>query len=182
MTGLKELLPKGRNAWMLIGGGLAVVVLGLGLGMGPIRKAFERMDTAIVEKEKALGDNLRILAPVAREGVEKEYSRYGSLIRKQGSSEEEASRMLSEVDKLARETDVVLVNTKPLEPRPSLESEVYAVEIELEAGMESLTKFVYAVETSSQLLRVDQLAMSVKEGKTPGFLAGTIKISKMVTL
>lgn len=182
MIGLKSILPQGRNVWMLIGGGLGVVLLALGLGLGPIRHAFAQLDSEIAKKEKVLSHNLTILAPVPREAVEREYSRYGNLIRRQGSSEEENSRMLSAVDTLAKAAEVVLVGTKPRETRPSPESEVYTVEVELEAGLVALTKFIYTVETSPQLLRVDSLAMTVKEGKTPGLLSGTLVISKIVTL
>ena len=182
MTAIQSLLPHGRNAWILAGGVVGIVVLGSALMLGPVRHKFESVNESISLQEKKLARNLAIVAPGARESVEKEYRRYGSLIKKRGSSDEENSAMLSEVDKLAGQNKVILSATKPKETRKDRDSESYVVEIEIEADMAALMGFLYGLEASPQLLRVDRLVLDAKGGKDPASMRGTMVISKVVTL
>lgn len=182
MMDAKSLLPHGRNAWILAGGVVGIIVFGLALVLGPIRHKSESLNEAISLQEKKLARNLAIVAPGARESVEKEYRRYGGMIKKRGSSDEENSAMLSEVDRLAGQNKVILSATKPKETRKDRDSESYVVEIEIEADMSALMGFVYALEASPQLLRVDRLVLDAKGGKDTASIRGTMVISKVVTL
>jgi Type II secretion system (T2SS), protein M subtype b len=182
MTSLKSLLPEGRNAWLLTGGITGVALMAVLLALGPIRHTFRELDVQVLDQEKKLAYNLGVLSPKPREAVEKDFNRFGSLIKMKGSSEEEKSSMLSEVDKLAGQNKIALSATKPLDIKPLRDCEMYAVEIEIEATMAQLLGFVYAVETSEQLLRVDRLTLDAKAGKGADSLRGTLVISKMVTL
>ena len=152
------------------------------LALGPIRSKFQELDVAVLDQEKKLAHNLGVLSPKPKEAAERDYSRFGSMIKMKGSSEEEKSAMLSEVDKLAGQNKISLQSTKPRETQPLQDGESYAVEIEIEATMAQLLGFVYAVETSAQLLRVDRLTLDAKTGKGADSLRGTLVISKTVTL
>jgi len=167
---------------MLTGGVAGVGLLGVILAVGPVRRQFQDLDVAVVEQEKNLARNLGVLAPKPREAVEKDYNRVGSMIKMHGSSEEENSSMLSEVDKLAGQNKITLSATKPLKITANRDSEAYGVEIEIEATMPQLLGFVYAIETSAQLLRVDRLTLDSKGGKSSDSVRGTLVISKIVTL
>lgn len=182
MMAFKTILPQGKNAWILTVAVTGVVLLGVVIALGPVRNRFIEIDDAITAREKALGHNLAIVAPGPSEAVERDYQRCGDTIRIRGSSEEENSRMLSEVDRLAGETKVVLLATKPQETRKTPDSESYGVEVEIEADMAALMGFLYAVETSPQLLRVERLVLDSKAGKASASHRGTVLISKIVTL
>lgn len=175
-------LPKDRGSWSVWGALVGLILLGVVLAMGPIRSAFVKLDEAVVSQEKKLARNLGVLAPKTKEIVEKEYSRYGSVIKIKGSSEEENAMMLSEIDQLAGQNKVTLSATKPRDTKKDRDYEFYAVEVEIEANMAQLVGFVYALETSPQLLRVDRLAVDTKGGATPDSIRGTLVISKVVTL
>ena len=179
---IKSLLPQGREAWILTGGIAGVVLLGVGLALGPVRNRFVVLHEATVLQEQALARNLAIVTPSAREAVEEDYRRYGALIMKQGSSDEENSAMMSEVDKLAGQNKVILTATKPLKGNKDADSESYAVEVEIESDMPALMGFVCALESSGQLLRVDRLTVDAKGGKNPSALHSTLLVSKVVTL
>lgn len=182
MMTLTSLIPRGKGAWLLACGVVGVVVLGFVIVLGPVRTRFSELDESIGVQEAKLSRNLAIVAPTAREAVERDFRRYGEVIRMRGSSDEENSQMLSEIDKLAGLNKVVLAATKPRETRKDRDCEVYGVEIEIDADMSSLMGFLYALEASSQLLRVDRLVVDSKGGKEPTSLHGTLLISKVVTL
>ncbi len=182
MRAITSLIPHGKDAWILVGGVVGIVILGAVILMGPVRGRFHDLEEAITVQETKLNRNLAIVAPTAREAVEKDFRRYGEMIRKRGSSDEENSQMMSEIDKLAGLSKVVLSATKPRDTKKEKDYEAYGVEIEIEADMTALMGFVYAVESSSQLLRVDHMAVESRGAKDPAVLRGTLAISKVVTL
>ena len=182
MMTLTSLIPRGKDAWTLTGGVVGIVILGAIILMGPVKSRFHNLEEEISVQETRLNRNLAIVAPTAREAVEKEFKRYGEVIYKRGSSDEENSRMMSEIDKLAGLNKVILSATKPRDAKKEKDYEAYGVEIEIEADMAALMGFLYSLESSSQLLRVDRLTIESKGSKDPSSLHGTLAISKVVTL
>jgi hypothetical protein len=182
MMAITSLIPRGKDAWILAGGVVGIVILGAVILMGPVRGRFHDLEEEIGVQETKLNRNLAIVAPTARDAVEKEFRRYGEMILKRGSSDEENSQMMSEIDKLAGLNKVTLSATKPRDAKKEKDYEAYGVEIEIEADMAALIGFIYAVESSSQLLRVDHVTVESKGAKDPTSLRGTLTISKVVTL
>ncbi|MEI6564556.1 MAG: GspMb/PilO family protein [bacterium] len=179
---MKSILAQGRGTWVFMVGVVLVVLLFVGVALGPIRSMIQKLDDEIVAQEKQLAVNLRILAPSAKKVVEAEYSRYGTRIQKKGSSEEENSQMLSELDTLAGQNKVKLLSTKPRKTKVESDFEAYSVEIEVEADMPLLMGFIYGVESSAQLLRIDRLVIDSKGGGESVSPRAALVISKIVTL
>ena len=181
MIDLKSILPKGKDVWIVVGGGFFVIVLLVGIMLGPIRGKFRYFEDETSIQEKTLARNLRILAPSARKAVEDEYRQYGARIQKKGSSDEENSQMLAELDRLAGESKLTLLATKPQKTKVERDSETYVVEIEVEAEMPALMGFVHGIESSVQILRIDRLVIDSKEGGS-SLVNGSLTVSKIVTL
>lgn len=180
MIDLKSILPKGREAWMIVAGALGVALLLAGIAMGPVRGKFMALDEAIASQEKTLARNLRILAPAVRGMIERDYRLYGERIQKRGSSEEENSQMLAELDRLAGDSKLTLLATKPQKTRIDSDFETYVVEIEIESEMPAMMAFAHGIETSSQLLRIDRLVIDAKGGGA--VVKGVLTVSKIVAL
>jgi Tfp pilus assembly protein PilO len=157
-------------------------VVGLGVLLGPIRRRFQQLDETIVGKEKQLARNLRVLSSASKDAAVSEYKELGNTMPKQGSTAEEASSMLAEIEKQATEVNVVLTATKQIEPKLEKTFEEYQVEIEIEADMKKLVGFLYGVESSVQLLRVERVSLDLKSGGEQGAFRGTLLVSKVVTL
>ncbi|MEI8138510.1 MAG: GspMb/PilO family protein [bacterium] len=181
MIALKSILPRGRDAWVIVAGIVCVILLLGGIALGPVRNKFRELENDIVAQEKTLARNLRILSPNARKAVENEYQQYGLRIQKKGSSDEENSQMLAELDQLAGQSKLTLLATKPQKTKPDRDCETYVVEIEVEGEMPVLMGFVYGIETSAQLLRIDRLVIESKDGKS-AIVKGALTVSKIVTL
>jgi len=181
MIVLKSIFPKGRDAWIIVAGVLFVIFLIGGIALGPVRNKFYDLERDILAQEKTLARNLRILAPTAKKAVESEYQQYGLRIQKKGSSDEENSQMLAELDRLAGQSKLTLLATKPQKTKPECDSETYVVEIEVEAEMPILMGFIYGIETSAQLLRIDRLIIDSKDGGS-AIVKAALTVSKIVTL
>jgi Tfp pilus assembly protein PilO len=182
MKALTRWMPRGGKAWGLVGGVVVTILAGVGIGLGPVRKRFEQQDETIVAREKEVARNLRILAPMSRDAITREYAEYGEMIKKRGSTAEENAAMISEIEKTATGIGLSLSATKPHEAQVKGDYERYEVEIEVDAEMAQIIRLIHAVESSAQILRVEKLTIdSKKNGSVVSLRAGML-ISKVVTL
>ena len=154
--------------------------------ISPVRTKFNALNLQIRISEKQLGGDMRNINQ--KKFIGEEYEQYLPYIRRSGSDEEEVAKILGEIEALARKSSVYLVDMKPRKPRPigSLREEVefykeYTVEIEAEGYMESLMSFIYQLNTSSQLLRVETLRLNLTKGDS-NVLSASMLITKVLIL
>lgn len=133
-------------------------------------------------RRKKLARNLRVLSSPSKDAAVREYNEFGSTIPQRGSTSEETAAMVAEIEKQATENGVVLSATKQREAKPEKDFEEYQVEIEIEANMKQLVGFLYSVESSAQLLRVERVSLDSKAGAEKGVFRGSLVVSKVVTL
>ena len=182
MMSIASLIHRGQRPWIFIAAVVFLVVMGLGVVMGPVRNRFLALDESIVVQEKKAARNLRVLSPASKDAAISEYQAFGNAIPRRGSSAEETAAMLAELEKHALELGVVTTATKQREPKLEKDFEEYQVEIEIEANMKQLVSFLYGIESSSQLLRVDRLALESKGSSERGSFRGSLLVSKVVTM
>ncbi len=140
---------------------------------------YSSMEKRITEAE---GTYVRNLVNLKRkEIVESDYAKYRSFIRSAGKDEEENAGLLSEVEQLARSNQVVLVDMKPREVKARQFYKEYAAELDAEAGMEELIKFIYQLEQSPQLMKVSSAKLTLKEAGTT-FVRAKMTVTKTVFL
>jgi hypothetical protein len=141
-------------------------------------KIWADLDKQILTKEIRLKKNLQTISQ--REIIESKYNRYLSLIPAEGPDEKKVAGLLSEIEKTASD---IAVQINEMKPRPVRnikysqedkisngarqikESEVYrkfTVELEAEASMANLIKFIYDLESQPRFLRVEKLQLNVK--------------------
>lgn len=142
--------------------------------VSPIRSRFARLNQTIKISEKQLAHDLR---NVHQEGqIKEKFEKYVQYVERSGSDEEEVARILGEIESMARQSKVYLVNMKPETPKEIDFYKEYAVEIEAEGEAEALITFLHQLNTSTQLLRVEKLRLnSKKKGDT------TLKASMLIT-
>jgi len=131
--------------------------------VSPIRGRFQRIDRSIKINEKQLAHDLRNVHQ--QDQIAEQYDKYVKYVERSGSDEEEVAKILGEIESLARQANIYLANMKPQTPKEIDFYKEYAVEIEVEGETEPLTTFLYQLNTSDQLLRVERLRLnSQKEG------------------
>ena len=176
-----RLTSRDRVAWA-VAGFLVLLLMVVIIVMGPIRREFSRLDENAANQERELTSNLRLLSKGSEESVKRDYSRYGNYIKKTRSTAEENAAMLAEIEDLASRNKISLAATKPHDVHPDKDFEEYAVDVEIEADVLKIMGFLYALESSPQLLRVDRLVLDSKAAKEPGVLKGSLTVTKVVTL
>jgi Tfp pilus assembly protein PilO len=166
-----------------IGLGISLVFLAAAfldrLIINPLRIRFYRLDQQIKISEKQLGGDLRNLKQ--KDLISEEYEKYLPYIKRSGSDEEEAARLLGEIEALARKSSVYLVDMKPRRPKETEVYKEYAVEIEAEGQMESLVSFMHQVNASSQLLRIETLRLTPAKAESD-LLKASMLITKVLAL
>lgn len=147
--------------------------------ISPIRIKFNALNGQIRISEKQLGSDMRNINQ--KEFISEEYEQYLPYVRRSGSDEEEVAKILGEIEALARKSSVYLVDMKPRKPRDVEFYKEYTVEIEAEGYMESLMSFIYQLNTSSQLLRIETLRLNLTKGGT-NVLSASMLITKVLIL
>ena len=147
--------------------------------ISPIRTKFNALNLQIRISEKQLGGDMRNINQ--KKFIGEEYEQYLPYIRRSGSDEEEVAKILGEIEALARKSSVYLVDMKPRKPREVEFYKEYTVEIEAEGYMESLMSFIYQVNTSSQLLRIETLRLNLTKGGS-NVLSASMLITKVLIL
>ncbi len=140
----------------------------------PVESKFKQLNDEILIQRKLLGKNLRNLAQ--KEAVLREYKKFETYSKTSSSDEEEMAKFLREIERYASRCAVYIVDIKP---QPVMNIDFYkkcVVEIEAEAGMEALIKFIYQIESSNKLLKVERLQLTSAK-TTPS----TIKANAVIT-
>ena len=84
-----------------------------------------------------------------------------------GTDEEETARILSLIEQSARKFGVSLSDVKPNPIQSDKWTKRFEVELNGECTLEQLTQFVFELEHSAQMLKVEQLGSTPKEEKSP---------------
>ena len=168
---------KPRERLLVIStGAVATLCLFYRVAVVPAMERLEGFREEIAIKTKQLKADRRSVAQ--RDAVLKVYERYAHLMQAVGTDEEETSRLLSAAADLAKASEVTVVNLKPRPPESSGMAKRYQVELETESTLETLTRFLYAVEQSAQQLAVDRLDAKQEE-KPDSPLKCTLRVSRI---
>lgn len=165
-----------------LGLSLALVVMGVALMdrmvVSPIRGRFQRLDREIKINEKQLAHDLR---NVEQEGfIAAQYEKYVQYVQRSGSDEEEVAQILGEIESLARQSNIYLANMKPKTPKEIDFYKEYAIQIDAEGEMERLISFLYQLNTSAQLLRVQELRLNSDKKGTKTLKASMLIVRVLV--
>ena len=147
--------------------------------VNPIRGRFQRVNQDIKIGEKQLGHDLRNVH--LKEQIEEEFEKYVQYVERSGSDAEESKKFLGEIESLAQQSNVDLVDIKPQTPKTVDFYKEYSVEIEVEGKIADLTTFLHHINMSVQLLRVEKLRLNAK-GSENNILKSSMLITKVLVL
>lgn len=140
----------------------------------PIAGQFEAVDQEIQEQERQLRKNQRYMA--ARQRILKEYQRYAGDIKATGSEKEEMALLLNEIEGLARQSGLSIINMKPQPTIPTEFGEKNVVDIEVEGRMDDLIKTLHGLYGSKHLLRVEKFRLASQ--KAGASMKGELTVTK----
>lgn len=148
------------------------------LVIAPVSDRLLEIERQIKMSEKQLDIGMRNISQ--KESITREYQKYARYLKNSGSDEEQAAVMLSEIEDLARRSNMNLVDIKPQQPKNIDFYKEYSIEIEAEGEMESIINFLWKLNSSVQLLRVERLRLNLKE-KGSAVVKASIFITKFST-
>lgn len=127
----------------------------------PLADKLAGLNQEIQLKETRLIKGLR--AQGQRDKIIKDYKSYEGYLKLKGSDEEIVSELLREIERLARESTVSILDIKPQSMNKRAMYKEYTIEVRSEATFKDIITFLYRLNNSLLLLRVEKLVLSLKE-------------------
>jgi hypothetical protein len=146
--------------------------------VGPIYKRSLELDKAIVDKQAAIKLNMKILAQ--EKTISKRKAEYSGYSVAETTPEQDTNTLFKEVDDIASKLWKNGVDIKPQqEAQKEKEFKKYQVNIICEAPFDKLIEFMYNIENSRKVLKIEKFTLSLKS-KNDTALKCTMTVSKVV--
>lgn len=128
-------------------------------------------------KELLIKKDSRILSQ--KDVIASQQQQYSAYAVQANSEAEEISVVLKEIDTLAKQTGVNLIETKPTELVSEKIIKRYSILLTCEGTMEQLANFLFQIENSKTLFMVEKYDLSSRD-KEKGIVKCVMSISKVV--
>ena len=93
----------------------------------------------------------------------KEYSELEKYMKIKGSDEEVTSELLKEIEALARDSSISISEIKPISNQKRGVSKEHTIEVRTEASMPQLINFLYRLNNSTSMLRVQKFSLMLRD-------------------
>ena len=164
LTFLSKLSPREKKILYVVGV-LLMVVFGYHGIWRPMREKFGSLDEEIFDTEMRLRKAKIFYRQ--RQDILEEAKKYPNLEQMEaGTDEEEIARVLNLIEQTARKAGVSLSDVKPQQVRSDKVSKSYVVELNAESEIKQLVEFIYELQYSPLLLKVEQLNTAPKQEKS----------------
>ena len=138
---------------------------------------WRQLNSQILDKEIRLKRNARYLQQ--KDNVKGVYLEYVGYVKKKGSDEEEIASFLNEVETTARSSGIHIANIRPKPIKDLVFCKKYILEMDSEATMEKHIEFIYNLQKSSQLIRVEKIKLT-SQGRDISLLKARMLITKIL--
>jgi len=159
---------------------VVLVILGLfyGLLLRPTLNRSKEIDDRIVKEENAVRKNTIFLS--SRDKVIKEAGAFKEYFTKDVKSEEEViADLLKKVELLATQSGVQLSKISPAGQDYQDEYLKYLVSVDCTGPLEKLTDFIYMVNNSKDLVKVEKMTLGAN-AKSADTVQASLVISRMI--
>lgn len=133
--------------------------------ISPVGKKLNQLNQEIKISEIQLGMSLRNLNQ--KDAIASQYSKFSQYLKNPGSEEETTASLLSEIEKLARKSNINLSGLRAQQSKDKGFYREYSVEVEAEGTMDAMINFLYQLNVSTQLLRTEKLRFNLKDKNSP---------------
>lgn len=156
--------PFSKREKIVVGvtGGVLCLALFYSFGLGSFLKEWRQTGGEVVLLEA----KLRRAALLARKKpkIESEFKTYAGLLHPEESGQMR-TQTLAEIEKVTREKSLKVIEMRPLPTRRQGLFQEYLVEVNMEGTMGQLVQFIYQLQGTSGLLRVERLQISAKSSQ-----------------
>ncbi len=153
---------SGRERMVVIAAVSIVAVMMLDrIVVGPIISNIGVLGVRIEEKERTLRAYARILSNEKR--VKKEKELYAKYSLKALPSEDELAGLLGEIENLAREADVYLVDSSPSGTEEKGVLKMYLIKVDCNGTVDEIFRFIHSIESSRKLMNIESMRIKPAE-------------------
>lgn len=128
--------------------------------IGPIFYKVRSLNEEIGKKEADIKNNLRVLAH--KDQIMADRAKFASFLTGFKSGDEEMTSILKEIEILADKASVYLVDLKPGGLREAGLIKKFVVNLNCEGQVEQLVDFMYNIEKSDTLLKIEEYQITPK--------------------
>lgn len=145
--------------------------------LAPIISKIGELKETIVLEEEQIEQSLLIVMQEDR--IKKEIARYAPYLSQPEIEEKEVTTFLKEVENIAKQSSVYLVDVKPAGKKVEGVARKYFVKLNFEAQMEQTMNFFYNISSRDQLLGIESYDITPKtEGAS--VVTCSVSISKTI--
>lgn len=162
---LTKLSPREKK---ILYAALTVIMIAAGYHgiLNPLKEKIALLDDEIFSAEMKLRKAKIYLRQ--KDLIIEESKKYPNLAQLDaGTDEEETARILSMIEQSARRYGVSLSDVKPNPIKSDKWMKRFEVELNGECSLEQLTQFIFDLEHSAEMLKVEQVSTTPKEEKSP---------------
>jgi len=147
--------------------------------LAPVIQKIETQTVEIQNKESDIKRMSFILAQKDR--IVAESAKYIKFLSKAKTTDEEATTILKEIESIANNNSMYIVDLKPVGFRDSGQMKKYVVSVTCEGQMENVFGFMYNIESSPLLLRIERCEI-VPKSRESSIASCNLMISKIIFL
>ncbi len=145
----------------------------------PLKKEIGLVKQEKIKKEIEWKKNNQIIKQ--KKQIKEEFEKYMAFIKKKGSDEEDVASFLKEIESLAQKSKVSLINIKPQPVKKMEFYKKYTIEIKGEGHIEQFVKFIYYLQKSYQILKVEKIHLNVRNSFSTR-VKGSLIITKILVM
>ena len=188
-------LSQRERVGLVLAGACVLLTIAYGVVFRPVRGRFDQVSRDIRTATQKLAQNDRELDQRRQDAIRTAYAKYIPLLEKASTPEEESAEMVREIENVARLAGVNLNGTTPREPvalsvKGTTSQEPGAknifrecrVEVDVDGSMSSLIAFLYGLQESPLLLRVQRLTLAPQSKEKTALVKGTLSITRITVL
>ena len=170
-----KVFSKREKTILLFTIALIVFSVVFNLVIEPIILRNETLNKEIRIARLKLRQYVRVLSK--KEALESSYNKLSASLGQASLMENAAVGTLSEIEELAKSSNIQIVDIRPQSSRNISGYKENYVELRTEGTMESYLKFLYNIENSLSLIKVEKLHLSLKPNSV--LLEGSLLVSQI---
>jgi len=143
----------------------------------PLWNYWVGLDSTITDCQDKLRRSQNILR--REKSIVKTFKKYEKKLKIEGSDQTKTAQILKEIETTARNNQFNINDIKPQNIRDREFYKFYLIELEAEADIMSLAKFIYDLQISQQSLRVSRLQLAASSSN-PHLLKVEMIITKVI--
>lgn len=170
-------LSERERAILIVTVALAVSAAAYGLVIEPAGTAWNALKNDITSKENTIIKDKELLSRY--DALEEEYKKFPTLIEKGESEERETQNALASIETISKESGCHIANVKPRQSKKVGSYREISFEVIAEGDIETISRFMYNLETSKALLRIKRFTITSRS-EPSGALKSIFLINKIL--